>query len=1026
VALNYWTGRGRSVRFYGSWAIEGSVSYEYFSVFSGDGFAAAFPKSATARFGFGGDSILSVLIAPYGNWSKVNNPIPSPNFHCEGDYGLNASLFNDSLTTGLTFTLISGNPHYVEATYDNRTDNPPEGGPGTFRIFNVEHSGTWEVTVEADEYFTERLLDLYTSSSTAPRSFISDDVAAGNVTNVMQFGEALRSGTKVTIRVIGFPGGDLVWESQGGPVAGALDNLYLPYVNSGGRRLVTYQGIASVGRLYAQCSLRGDVGTATGLAPVSHSYSGPYASLDRDSAEVPTSGTGGTKAFLGLFGRDQYDLSAYLYGPDGQLMNEAFTAQWRTPAPGNVLLAEAVGVAGVATATINSTAYEGRVEFIELVPAGSTNHSEVYEPNTPVLSTPQRIGCVLKAGTTLEAASTTAWKRFLVGTRKWPGLGVYEDTERTYVGEPHTLAATDGWQSNNANATVTLQSSGVSGLAASSVRISASATGNQVVYTYATAHKPPMEWRHYRIRCRSVSGSALTFTLDGQTDSFLGAIWPTTGGTGANWLITTGTAGQWVERDLDILVAKPPLFGSPPDAFLVNAFSGVIAYTAWRVSGLAAGAVIEIEWIKGLTEGSEKSRVTILQGFWGSTAGLPTINYLAPDVKTLAASSNRSVGLSYSTPAWRITDAQPPLSDKATVVAAASPNGFLLKRYYEDSETDMRFLNNANVTTGVISTHDANATGSANSLSVDYQRPHEFLQVYSPGAGDIVSLAYGNTIPMRFHLTLRDRVAGAVIGSGSTQIDAAAVSTPFRAAGSGTSADEGYYTTGYPFLVHTDTTRVIVHGTVVGDNKYFDLFPPLEAALSYLYFRNTVAGKGISSDFSATNRLVFARTSGGNIYLGFISPYTSPATPTTVNTTIAGSDPWVRYARQTTQQRLWLTYESSGSVLARYSDNEGGTFSVAVTIASGSVGHPALLIRQGVQLQHYIWRTSAGAIVGVIRSSDAATVLYGPFTIVASGVADDGISITEVPARGLLVVSYMTSGGAFTSVSSVDDGKTYS
>jgi hypothetical protein len=120
------------------------------------------------------------------------------------------------------------------------------------------------------------------------------------------------------------------------------------------------------------------------------------------------------------------------------------------------------------------------------------------------------------------------------------------------------------------------------------------------------------------------------------------------------------------------------------------------------------------------------------------------------------------------------------------------------------------------------------------------------------------------------------------------------------------------------------------------------------------------------------------------------------------------------------EARLWLAYEDAGGIKTRYTEDEGSTFSVAVTIVSAGT-YPAIAISP-TSVRHYYW-VDGSAIKTKILDSQGAT-LTATTTVVASGVASSAID--AVYAGEEIFLTYQSTAGAVVSVRSVDGGITFS
>jgi hypothetical protein len=119
------------------------------------------------------------------------------------------------------------------------------------------------------------------------------------------------------------------------------------------------------------------------------------------------------------------------------------------------------------------------------------------------------------------------------------------------------------------------------------------------------------------------------------------------------------------------------------------------------------------------------------------------------------------------------------------------------------------------------------------------------------------------------------------------------------------------------------------------------------------------------------------------------------------------------------EARLWLAYEDAGGIKTRYTEDEGSTFSVAVTIVSTGT-YPAIAISP-TSVRHYYWVDGSAIKTKILDSQ--GTTLTATTTVVASGVASSAIDAVYVGEEILL--TYKSTGGAVISVVSVDGGITF-
>ena len=168
---------------------------------------------------------------------------------------------------------------------------------------------------------------------------------------------------------------------------------------------------------------------------------------------------------------------------------------------------------------------------------------------------------------------------------------------------------------------------------------------------------------------------------------------------------------------------------------------------------------------------------------------------------------------------------------------------------------------------------------------------------------------------------------------------------------------------------------------------------------------------------SATGRVVRAYRDGSdNIVLEFWNRAGWDSVVTSLTTTGNGA---MSYDHQEVDGKLWLALEESGGIKSRHSEDEGGTWSVAVTIVSSGT-YPAIVVSP-TGLRHYFWYDGGALKTKILDSQD--TVVLAATAIVASGAAASPIDAVHDGA--LILLTYKTTGGAVVTVISSDGGVTF-
>ncbi|MES2463021.1 MAG: hypothetical protein V4671_20745 [Armatimonadota bacterium] len=181
----------------------------------------------------------------------------------------------------------------------------------------------------------------------------------------------------------------------------------------------------------------------------------------------------------------------------------------------------------------------------------------------------------------------------------------------------------------------------------------------------------------------------------------------------------------------------------------------------------------------------------------------------------------------------------------------------------------------------------------------------------------------------------------------------------------------------------------------------------------------------LSMDESATGRLVQAVTDDdGEIFLRFPVGY-GVGTWAEVATGITGERPCVRYARRKGDGAIVLTYEDVGGAIKRQTTiNEGGTWSVATTIAAAGKFPATALLPGGEGATADAWWVTGGAIK--FRTFDAfgSAVTAEVTAVAAAGAAEDAIGLVA-RKDGSFALSYRNGSGAIVNITSTDGGQTW-
>lgn len=145
----------------------------------------------------------------------------------------------------------------------------------------------------------------------------------------------------------------------------------------------------------------------------------------------------------------------------------------------------------------------------------------------------------------------------------------------------------------------------------------------------------------------------------------------------------------------------------------------------------------------------------------------------------------------------------------------------------------------------------------------------------------------------------------------------------------------------------------------------------------------------ISYDVCKPGRHVRAYTTGGKLVLGF-SNDPKGVSWSEVVTTIDAKHPCVRWDKMDHYLRAMVLFDNGTSVFKTWTRDDGGSFADVATLATGE--YPTMCV--SADGKHLFYWYDAGAIKGLWQNSLGDTV-YGPFTVVASGVDADAIAVED-------------------------------
>lgn len=184
-------------------------------------------------------------------------------------------------------------------------------------------------------------------------------------------------------------------------------------------------------------------------------------------------------------------------------------------------------------------------------------------------------------------------------------------------------------------------------------------------------------------------------------------------------------------------------------------------------------------------------------------------------------------------------------------------------------------------------------------------------------------------------------------------------------------------------------------------------------------------GGGISYDVSLGWRHYRAYIKDGTAWVGF-ADNALPAFED-ADTGLDAESVCLRVERSATGQHLHLWFANAGVVKHAESGDEGKTWSVPTTVATGKSPSAAVGL-DGLRWVYYIAGGGPYQVDGKLY--DAAGVLLDTFTGVVTNVDDDGgLAVDVSPAQGgrhRVVLWAVSSGGSLTMYVSTDGGRTFS
>ena len=235
--------------------------------------------------------------------------------------------------------------------------------------------------------------------------------------------------------------------------------------------------------------------------------------------------------------------------------------------------------------------------------------------------------------------------------------------------------------------------------------------------------------------------------------------------------------------------------------------------------------------------------------------------------------------------------------------------------------------------------------------------------------------------------------------------------------GSGTTNSLGNYYTGYPKGL---SYKNHINEYTAGAQTYN--VNSIYAAKRYrtTFYPQVVSGDCISADKSPIHTHSFSQVESGALKL-YLSPLSTPSGYYQVAVPISGiSCAKMKYSnRFETHRILFCVKDTSGNIKKYYSDDDGETVSVAITLGTGS--SPAVCCDNS-GLEFYFWRTSAGDLYRAVYDT-VGNVYITAGAIVSSTCQDKGIGCYVTFDK--VIVVYSDSVAGIKQLSSNDDGETF-
>lgn len=226
---------------------------------------------------------------------------------------------------------------------------------------------------------------------------------------------------------------------------------------------------------------------------------------------------------------------------------------------------------------------------------------------------------------------------------------------------------------------------------------------------------------------------------------------------------------------------------------------------------------------------------------------------------------------------------------------------------------------------------------------------------------------------------------------------------------------EGVYETGTPYGLGTKNHTITYYTVVVNWN------PAYTSIRQRVVYRFAEEGqRDLSADVHSSLRKFYADVVSGNIHLHFCNDHNN-GTWLDKDTGIASDAGFeIRWTITNAQKRLDVIYANATTTYSVYSDDEGNTFSVPVTVMAGT--KPTACVASN-GMEYIFARTTAGAINCVVRDPQGNNT-QASHAVVASGVADD--SLAAFVKDTTVYLFYRDTTGSVIVVTSINNGLTFS